>query len=95
MCTDSQKRKWKLRSLNVSPELEQLEKILHFPEELALALAETEAQLFCQVHNYTYANVIFSAVGFTIFISKQENKNKSSPSPFSLNATAHKYIRET
>jgi hypothetical protein len=47
---------------NVSPELEQLEKILHFPEEVALALAETESQLFCQVsgRNKRRRNLEFS-----------------------------------
>lgn len=46
---EASKKQWKLAYVNLSPELEELEKVLHFPEEVALALAETESVLFCQV----------------------------------------------
>jgi len=45
---DTSKKRWNIRA-TVSPELELLEKVLYFPEEVALALAETESQLFSQV----------------------------------------------
>lgn len=54
--------------MNISPELEQLEKILHFPEEVALALAEVEAQLFCQVRSVLDTVSLFdSVVEFLLF----------------------------
>ncbi|CAG7724464.1 unnamed protein product [Allacma fusca] len=72
---DSQKRRWKIRS-NVSPELEQLEKVLHFPEEVGLALADTESQLFCQVAPLEYLRHVTMDLGIAERCTDQAAQNQ-------------------
>lgn len=62
--SDTSKKRWNIKA-TVSPELESLEKVLHFPEEVALALAEAESQLFSQVKRFSLKSFLCNL--FAIF----------------------------
>ena len=61
-----------------SEELEDLQKLLHFPEEVALRLAETEYQLFYQVPPSEYLRHVAQDLSA---LSQKQSPARSSTSP--------------